>query len=327
MILRFLFLLSTLLFLSICVSLMLGGCTKDFSQYKNRPVVKVNTSELSATEFSELLVNRMKMFNSLSAKDSAIINQAKSAIIRDFIVKTITTDWARANQIFVRKELLTEETTRLRKQYPDDIAFRRALAKEGLSYDVWEERVNYGLLERLVLNELRKSIKMPTSNELQEYYQKNKTLYQTPAGTRLKQVVLNSELSAQRVKHELDRGKSLSELAKMYSTTPEGQQGGDIGWVEKGGLDIFDAAHKMRVGQRSGIVKSPFGYHIFEVTAKRPAKTSSFEEVKKKVEAAVFADREQEVYSSWLEDLVLKARVFKDDELIKQVHVHTRGSR
>lgn len=309
------------------VAVVFCGCTKDLSVYKDRPLVKVNDAELSAAAFSERLATRMKMFNSLSAKDEAIISQAKNAVVHDFIVNAITVDWARAHQLFVRKESLDEETLRVRGQYPDDIAFRRALAKEGLSYEAWEERIRYNLLERLVLHELQKSIKAPTISELQAYYQKNRAFYSVPAGVRLKQVVLDSELAAQRIKVELSRGRSLADLAKKYSISPEGQNGGDTGWVEKGFLDVFDAALKMSVGQRSGIVKSAIGYHIFEVTAKRPAKTLSFDEVRKKIELAVFAEKEQEAYSLWLEDQVLKARIFKDDEFIKQIQIHTRSAR
>lgn len=312
--------LTSLLFL-FCLS-----CTKDFSNYQKHVVVRVNTTELTAASYADLLASRLKMFNTLSAKDSGVINQAKNAVVQDFVVQVVTQDWAKANDLFVRKEHLDAEITKTRSYYPDDIAFRKVLAQEGLSYEAWEKRLSQTILERLVTDQLRKNIKKPTLPEMQSYYQKNKTQFQLAAAVRLKQVVLDTDLSAQRVKKEIDSGKSLSEIAKKFSITPEGALGGDLGWIEKGYLDIFDKAFNMGIGQRSGIVKSPFGHHIFEVTAKRSARTLSFEEAKAKIETQLLAQKEQEVYSTWLEEQVLKARVYKDDEFIKQINVQTRST-
>lgn len=56
----------------------------------------------------------------------------------------------------------------------------------------------------------------------------------------------------------------MADLAIKFSITPEGKQGGDLGWVEKGVMEGFDSAFSMKkVGQRSAVVKSPYGYQIF----------------------------------------------------------------
>jgi peptidyl-prolyl cis-trans isomerase C len=305
----------------------LVGCTSQNSDYKDRVVLRVNKAELSAEAFAEQLAERLKLFNALSAKDSAVVAQAKNAIIQDFVVQVVTQEWATANQVFVRKELLDAEVAKVRQSYPDDIAFRTALANEGLSYSKWEDRLKHTLLERLVLDTLRKDFKPVPESALLSLYQKNKTRYQRPAAVRLRQVVLSNEADAERIKKELASVKTLASLATKFSVTADSATSGDVGWIEKGQFEIFDVAFRMSVGQRSGVVKSPFGYHIFEVTDRRPAKTLSFEEARKSVEREVLAAHEQEHYSLWLEGLILKARVFKDDEFLKQIKVQSRGTK
>lgn len=54
----------------------------------------------------------------------------------------------------------------IRKQYPDDIAFRKALADEGLTYVRWEENLTYTLLERLVANQIQIRKTTVTSEEM-----------------------------------------------------------------------------------------------------------------------------------------------------------------
>lgn len=311
--------------LLVAMLVALSGCTRESTDFAKHVVVKVNEKTLTAQEFSELLASRLKMFNALSAKDSAVISQSKNAIVQDFIVQVVTEDWAHKNQLFVRREQLDSEITKVRSQYPDEIAFRKALADEGLVYDTWVNRLKYNILEKLVVNELRKTITAPSSDDLKSFYSNNKNLFQITAAIKLRQIVLRTETDAQKIKKELSSGKPMADLAKKYSITPEGAQGGDTGWIEKGTLDVFDSGFRLGLGQRSSILKSSYGYHIYEVTAKRAAKTLSFDESRKDVEKAFLAQREQEVYSSWLENQILKARVFKDDAFISKIQVHTRS--
>ena len=310
-----------------CFGFLLSSCHGGLSGIGNRPVVRVNNSILRADEFSNLLASRLKAFDSLAAKDTNVVTQAKNSIVQDFIVTSVTQDWAQKNQVFVHKEMLDAEIERIRKSYPDDVAFRKALASESLDYDLWESRLKNSLLEKQVLVELRKTLKPPTSEEIANYYQTNRNLFVQAGATRLRQIVLRTESQALLIKKELSSGKSFSELAKKYSITPEGSNGGDLGWIEKGTFDLFDLASKLGVGARTQPLKSPFGYHIIEVTAHRPSKVVTLEESRERLSKAVMAKHEQEAYSHWLEEQILQARVFKDEEFLRKIYVQNRGKK
>jgi peptidyl-prolyl cis-trans isomerase C len=309
----------------LCLCLFsLAACTRSFSKLSSRVVVKVNDASLNAEDFSDLLAAHLKAFNSLAAKDSAVVAQAKNSIVQDFIVQTVTQDWAQKNQIFVRKETLDKEINEIKKNYPDLISFRKSLADQGLTFDLWSERVKATVLERQVLEALRKTAKPPAAAEIRDYYQANKNQFLLPPANHLRQIVVASENTADLVKKELARGKNFGDMAKKFSITPEGAVGGDLGWVERGILEIFDNTFKMGVGSRSGIVKSPFGYHIIELLARRPTKQLTLEEATPRITNSLLSAREQEIYSRWLEEQILKARVFKDDEFLKKVYVQNR---
>ena len=98
-----------------------------------------------------------------------------------------------------------------------------------------------------------------------------------------------------------------------------------MGWVEQGTLDIFDKAFNMRVGQRSGVVKSPYGYHIFEVTGKKAEQTLSFEEVKERISRSLKGNKEQAIYTAWLEEQLRVSKVLKNSEAIKSIQVKPLG--
>jgi len=301
------------------------GCTRQGPDYKNTVVVKVNNEVLTAEDFGELLAGRLRMFNILSSKDTAVIAQAKSAVVSDFIVHVVTQEWAQKNQLFVRKEQLDDEISKIRKNYPDDISFRKALADEGVSFDRWEARLKFTLLEKLVTDFLRKSLKSPTEEDIRRYYMNNKSEFQQPAAMHLKQIVTKTYDDAQTIRKELNAGKAFASLAKKFSISAEAHNGGDMGWVEKGVADVFDSSLRLNVGQRSNIIKSPFGYHILELVAKRQGQLLPLDVVRPRIVTALQAQQEQKVYSSWLEKQILEAHVYKNDGFINKIQVRTRS--
>lgn len=311
----------TLIFVALALN---AGCTK-LSSPTNRPVVQVNEAVLNAEDFSQSLAQKLKSFNALSAKDSAVISQAKNSVVHDFIVRTLTEEWASKNEIFVRKEDLDAEIEKTRKSYPDDAAFRQSLALEGLSFEEWSERLKAMILERLVIEKLRGSIAPISDEDVQKYYASHKAQFSQPAQSKLRQIVTDTEDSAKRIVDELRKKRSFAELAQKFSKTPEAEKGGELGWVERGTLEVFDQAMRLGVGQRSNILRSPYGFHIIEVTARRPAKNLTLPEVEKQIRRNILQEREQALYAKWIEQQLLRAKVFKDETLLREIRVQTRG--
>lgn len=69
----------------------------------------------------------------------------------------------------------------------------------------------------------------------------------------------------------LKKGENFSDLALQYSQDPgSATKGGDLGWFGKNRMvkEFETAAFKTKVGQVTGPVRSPFGYHIIKVTGR-----------------------------------------------------------
>lgn len=288
-------------------------------------VLQVNNSTMSAREFAAQFGQKLKIHDALSVKNPAVVNNTKEEVIREFITQVITQDWARENNIFVRAENLEAEINGIRSYYPDDLAFRRALSLEGLSYNEWKERMKFSRLQKLVLAHLSSLASEPSLEEIKSYYDNNKEQFKQLEAAHLRQVVLDSENNARRIVEALKEGKKFENLARQFSIAPEGQNGGDLGWIEKGTLDIFDNAFKMSRGQTSQVLKSPYGFHIIRVIDKRRERFIPFEQAKVQILRSLVERREQGVYASWLENQIRKAKVFKNTQLIDSIEVETRG--
>ncbi|HQJ47004.1 MAG TPA: peptidylprolyl isomerase, partial [Ignavibacteriaceae bacterium] len=95
-------------------------------------------------------------------------------------------------------------------------------------------------------------------------------IFQNPkASAKLKKKFYDKALA---LLDSIKAGKDFSELARKYSDDPgSAAQGGDLGFVKKGVFypEFEEAAFKLNVGEISGVVESPVGFHIIQMLEKR----------------------------------------------------------
>lgn len=97
---------------------------------------------------------------------------------------------------------------------------------------------------------------------------------------------------ATKVKKEIQSGMlKFAEGAKKYSQSPSGQEGGDIGWIERHQPmpeEISATAFKLATGEISEPIVTPLGVHLVTVTEQKPGK-KTWSDCREELHAAVTA--------------------------------------
>lgn len=305
-------------------SVILAGCTSSTSKVSSRPVVQVNDHPLTAKEFSTKLGQRLKDLDAVTAKDPTTIQSAKDEIVKSFIVQSLIIDWCRTKDVRVSDAELDKEIEKIRAGYPDDLAFRRSLAAENVSFSEWREELRRTMIERAFFAKLGESVKAPAEDEIKRYFEENRDQFKKKERVYLRQIVTDEETKAQLLKTEV-RTKDFAEVAKKYSNAPEARQGGLVGWIEKGSVDFFDSAFTQNVGSVGPVIHSPFGYHILKVEKKLPASNGSLDEARPTIVKQLKGKREQAEFVSWLDGQIRSAKISKDEELLRSIQVETRS--
>ena len=110
-------------------------------------------------------------------------------------------------------------------------------------------------------------------------------------------------------KRRLEGGADFAAVSNEFSDdTASKANGGDLGYFGSGRMvpEFEQAAFGAQPGKLVGPVKTSFGYHLLEVTDKRPGGTRSFEEVKEAIRARVAAERTQELAETRAKEIATK---------------------
>ena len=115
---------------------------------------------------------------------------------------------------------------------------------------------------------------------------------------------------AEDVLRKILAGADFKEMAKKYSDDASGAGGGDLGVLEMGKMikEFESAAFKLRKGEVSPIIETPYGLHIIKAENMVPGKTRIFDEVKGEVEEILFSLEAEKQYKIWIAEL--KKNVF-----------------
>lgn len=302
------------------------GCDLGSSRIALKPVIKVNDTSLSVKDFSEELAKRLRNLDALSAKDPNTVQRAKDAVLQNFIFRTLILDYAKEKNIAIEDGDLEKEINAFRSSYPDDLSFRRVLAEENISFSDWKESLRISMIEKIVFKKISEKVKPASAEEVQRYYEENKNIFRRKERIYLRQIVLDDITKAQAARDELKK-KDFADLAKKISVAPEAKQGGLVGWIERGSVDIFDKAFQLAVGGTSQVLESSYGFHIFKVERKAGPGIATLEEVRPLVLQSIQGKKEQAEFSAWLDERIRASKVLRDQALIDSVTVETRGKR
>lgn len=83
-------------------------------------------------------------------------------------------------------------------------------------------------------------------------------------------LLVDTEEQCLALKSEIEAGKDFAEIAKEHSNCPSKAQGGDLGSFGRGQMvpEFDEVVFSAELNKVQGPVKTQFGYHLLEVTAR-----------------------------------------------------------
>lgn len=200
---------------------------------------------------------------------------------------------------------------------------KMVLAKDGITYSTYRQRVRNDIGKMRLINREIKSKIVIKEEDIRKNYQENIERFTEPAEVKVQQVFFyvsplatEDQVAALRkealsILERARRGEDFAKLAGRYSQGPEASEGGVLGFFKHKELrpELEEAAFKLQPGEVSGLIKSPEGFHILRVLERRGGKPKPFAQVESQLRDEMMQAGAERQFQEWMKALKAKAYI------------------
>jgi peptidyl-prolyl cis-trans isomerase C len=186
-----------------------------------------------------------------------------------------------------------------------------------------EDMTNGILAQEFVRRKLSKIEKI-TDEQIKQYYDENKDKLINPPTVRVQHILIKlaegakpeetaaALAKAEKLRKDLEGGADFGKLAEQYSDDPETKvNGGDLGYFTQQQMvpEFSEPVFKMKPGEISQPIKSPFGFHIVKVNDKTEGKPMDLKEATPTIQSAILNIKQKKVLENEVNRLKKKYKV------------------
>jgi parvulin-like peptidyl-prolyl isomerase len=289
-------------------------------------IAVVNDEVITLKEFNDACEPYLKRIDeTYKGNDKeVIIRQTKDAILQRLIDNLLIEHEAKKAGASIKEEEVTDVLKEmLTKQNIKMEDFLKRLESEGNSLAAVKKEIKEQLMRmRLMRREIKAKI-MVSEQEIGEYYNQHRDEYEGKEAVRIKQILLlipqgADKATKAKIKEEALQiqkralgGEPFEQLAAKYSQGPGAAQGGDIDFIEKGGIipEVETVAFSLPLEQVSGVIESGIGFHILKVVDKRGAGLKPMATVREEIKTKLEDGKLEKKYDEWISSVRKKSSI------------------
>jgi foldase protein PrsA len=227
-------------------------------------------------------------------------NEVMTFLIQaEWVTQEAKSQGVKVSQAAVRKSLEDQK----KQAFPNEKAYQQFIKTSGMSEEDILYRVELNQLQDKLTQKVTEDASKVTDEDVQEYYDKNKSRFAQPERRDLRIVLTKTEAKAEQAKKALDSGQPWKKVVNKYSIDEASKaQAGLLPAVSKGNQEkaLDDAVFQAKKGELQGPVKTQFGWYVFTVEKVTPASQQSLEESKDTIKNVLRSERQQKTLDEWV---------------------------
>ncbi len=282
------------------------------------PLLRIGGHQITLNEFRrELRPLQTELVQLPAEQQKLLLRQALSQLIDQELLRTE----AKRRGIAISEPEMQQEMKDLRGNYAEE-EYLDILRSSGQDPELWLQQLRIRLLSEKVAAGITSGKINISAQQVEEYYLQHLEGYRRPEQLQARQMLLANETEAVALRNRILGGESFAALAARYSTSPDRENGGDLGLFARGELPPeFDAIlFELTPGRVSRPLKSPYGIHLFLVEKRLKAGVLPLAEVETSIRRQLQSDAETRYYQQWLHELRDKTEVQIAWEQLDKLH-------
>jgi peptidyl-prolyl cis-trans isomerase C len=319
-------------------SLVLGAaCSKSAAESQVAPPGAAEAAKPMPAELPEVLarvndepvtkVELERLIRNIESGRGPIPADRRDEVLRSaldqLITYTVMKQEAAARNITVSDADIDAQLQQMQQQFPSEAEFHKALAARNTSLEQLKADARVDLqIDKLLEAEVADAAEA-TDADAREFYDGNPDQFEQGESVRASHILVMAREDADeatkaqaraRIEAALKRarsGEDFATLAREYSDDGSKEQGGDLGFFERGRMvpPFEEAAFALQPGQLSDIVTTQFGYHVIKVAERKPGGSVPYEQVKTQIVGYLSNRKKQERVEALVEDARKRARI------------------
>jgi peptidyl-prolyl cis-trans isomerase C len=291
------------------------GATREVAPPAPPPVAVVNGEPIPPADLAR------ELRETGAGETQGPLDAVKRRILDDLVARALLLQEARARSVVVGQDQVEREFLRKRAEYPgthfDDLLAERRLSQAELKARLKDQLV----MERLLEQEAFPNVTV-TDSEVAQWYAGHAAEFDEPESVRVSQIVVASRDEATQLREKLRRSpQTFAEVAKKSSIAPEARSGGDLGFIGRGAgfPEVFDVTFSMPLNVISEVTPSPYGFHLFKVTERRPAGRRTLEQAGAEIHDKLLREKRTRAQEEYLDVLRKRARIDLNEKALAAV--------
>lgn len=285
-------------------------------------LARVNGETISRTDFEKAIKNvEGRAGQSVPANER---DRVYRGVLDQLIAYRLLIQETRSRKIDVPEADVDARLEQIKKQFPTEEAFKQTLAQQKMTVEQLREDAKSDMrVAKMLEGEVNAGVSVQPQ-DVSAFYEQNPDKFKQGERVRASHILIRADEKADAKTKEAARskaddvlkqakaGKDFAELAKFYSQDPgSAPSGGDLGYFTHGQMvgPFEQAAFGLKPGDISGVVETPFGYHIIKVADKQAARTVPLDEVKPQIEQFLQNQQRQQKTEAFINALKAKGKV------------------
>ncbi len=297
-------------------------------------VVKVNSEVIIEEEVAK---EETRMLQQMArGRDPSVMErmrpQARKQAVANLVNRKLLEQAAESGGYSKEPEKTEQRIKEIRDRFDSEADYHNQLASSGITEEKLRQQILDGTRIEKMIDEWTANMPAIPDSQALNYYNNYHQQFERQERVKASHILMKVDSNTTQqekmekkeklagIKREIKQGSDFAEMAREYSEGPSGEEGGNLGFFERGQMvpPFEKAAFSMEKGEISDLVESRFGYHLIKVTGREEAGTTPFEEVKDRIKEYLSESQEQQIVMEHLDSLRAESEIEYADSSLAQ---------